>query len=75
MDHAGQGELSSQLPPGVKPDVVGAIWLDLQRELAALSSRSTWEVFDQFTHTSLLGPRGAPHVARVIRKMVEAVRS
>lgn len=54
------------LPPGVKPGEVGPIWLELQKDLASLSTNSTQTVLDNLTHIDLLGPDGiAPIVAAV----------
>jgi pimeloyl-ACP methyl ester carboxylesterase len=72
---AGTWRDARQLPPGVKAEEVVPIWLELQGDLASLSSNSSHRVFDQFTHTGLLSPEGAGHVVGAVRQMVEEVRA
>ena len=63
------------LPPGVKPGEITPIWLRLQQDLASLSSQSTHRVFDELTHTMMIGPVGGKEVIEATRQVVEAVRS
>lgn len=60
------------LPPGIKPGQLTPLWLELQRDLASLSTNSTHIVAEEMTHVSMLGPAGVQPVAEAIRKVINS---
>lgn len=52
-----------------------ALWLDLQRDLLALSSNSTQRIYDELAHTDLLRARGVGPVVGAVEQLLAAVRA